>query len=457
MNNGDNSSIMLHTKVGNESSMRIEKEKTTSFFILTVLILLIINYVFSVSLNEFVYVVFFSVLFSLSRKENIIEMLCFFFPLSPLISSVTYIWLIVLAIMVVKSGLIIKKSRSLIILFFVVLELVAHYLYGISDTNRMGGYLLCMAVMIYLIYEDDPCIDYENCLILYSWGAFSLCAFYLENAMAHSPSGWMAMMAAGSLRIGGVVHSAFEGMTIDINANTLAYLALTGTVTSIVLFRNKAILNDLHRILFIFQMIFVTVIGALTVSRSWLLVIAICAILLYMSQKKTKNTMLKYLLIILLIILSGAVIFSQGNNFIVNAFVKRFTNGEMKTGAGRTEIFEQYMTLFWADDRFIWLGTGVTDYREVINMWQSMHMGLQQILICLGVPGAIVFLISVIKPVAFAIKERLSLLYWIPFVAIVLFTQTIQFLNPWLIMLPYVIGVYTLKYGYALQRNNDSE
>lgn len=407
-------------------------------------------------MNEFVYVGFFSLFSCLSKKKTIIEMLCFFFPLSPLVPSVTYIWLIVLAILIVKSNFKINKLSAIVILFFSALEIVAHYSYGISDFNRMGGYLLCMAIVFYLIYDDNQFANYDKCLNLYSWGTFALCALYIENAIVHSPSGWMEMMANGSLRIGGVVHSAFIGMTIDLNANSLAYFALTGTMTSLVILQNYTGFTKHYRIMFVLQMIFVTITGALTISRTWILVFIVCILLLILSKGKTRSSLLKSLLITIVVILSAVVVFTHDSGFIASAFIKRFTNADLKTGSGRIEIFEQYMALFWENDRYIWLGTGVTDYREVVNMWQSMHMGLQQILICLGIPGAIIFLISIINPTLFALKEKLSLLYWIPFVAIVLFTQTIQFLNPWLIMLPYVICVYALRYGHTKTKEMNS-
>lgn len=420
---------------------------STVIFVVSTILLLLGDITIGLEVNEFFYVAVFSIIFALSKKENIIEMLCFFFPLSFHVSSVTYIWLIVLFILIVKDRFKLQVRRTIIIAFFSLLELVAHYLYGISDVNRMGGYLLCMALMFYLIYEEKATINYEKCLILYSYGVFALCAIYLENAISHAPSGWMSMLSTGNLRIGGTINSAITDMDIDLNANTLAYCSLTGTVISIVLLQVKTFDKRIKKILFIVQLVFVTAVGALTVSRSWLLVIVISLSFYCLVQKNTTKNFLKYMAIILVASLSIVLLFLQGDNMFINAFVSRLGNSDLRNAAGRVEIFNAYMDLFFSSNKYMIFGTGVTDYIKVTNMWQSIHMGFQQILICLGIPGGIIFLYFLIKPTFFAIKRKVPLEYWIVIISILLFTQTIQFLNPWLIMLPYVIGIYCLRYG----------
>lgn len=425
---------------------------STIIFSVLTLLLLLGDITIGLEVNEFIYVAVFVTIFALSKKENIIEMLCFFFPLSFHVSSVTYIWLAVLFILIVKDRFRFQVRRTAIIAFFSLLELLAHYLYEISDVNRMGGYLLCMALMFYLIYEEKATIDYEKCLILYAYGVFALCAIYLENAISHAPSGWMSMLSTGTLRIGGAVNSAITDMDIDLNANTLAYCSLTGTVTSIVLLQTKIFDKRIKKIIFIVQLIFVTAVGALTVSRSWLLVFAISLVFYCIVQKNTPKNFLKYTTIILIITLSIVLLFLQGDNMFINAFISRFANSDLRSAAGRVEIFNAYMKLFFLSNKYMIFGTGVTDYIKVTDMWQSIHMGFQQILICLGIPGGIIFLYVLFKPTFFAIKRKVLLKYWIVIISILLFTQTIQFLNPWLIMLPYVIGVYCLRYGLKNQK-----
>ena len=132
---------------------------STIIFSVLTLLLLLGDITIGLEVNEFIYVAVFVTIFALSKKENIIEMLCFFFPLSFHVSSVTYIWLAVLFILIVKDRFRFQVRRTAIIAFFSLLELLAHYLYEISDVNRMGGYLLCMALMFYLIYEEKATIE----------------------------------------------------------------------------------------------------------------------------------------------------------------------------------------------------------------------------------------------------------------------------------------------------------
>ena len=68
----------------------------------------------------------------------------------------------------------------------------------------------------------------------------------------------------------------------------------------------------------------------------------------------------------------------------------------------------------------------------------------------MGIIVATIFIGNLSAPVVGAVRNKVKLIYWLPIIVVVAFTQTIQFLNPYMLMLPYAIGVYALRMGAAL-------
>ena len=105
-----------------------------------------------------------------------------------------------------------------------------------------------------------------------------------------------------------------------------------------------------------------------------------------------------------------------------------------------------YMEAFLSNPRYIIFGTGVTQYKAMTGLWGSVHNGTQQILVCCGLLGFVVYMVGLLKPVVDIRRTRKrKMAYWLPWVGCVLYVQTTQFLNPMMLMLPYIIGVYALK------------
>ena len=89
----------------------------------------------------------------------------------------------------------------------------------------------------------------------------------------------------------------------------------------------------------------------------------------------------------------------------------------------------------------------MVEYRTILNVFNSIHNATQQIIVCLGIPGSVLYLIALLLPVFKVIRHKVELVYWIPFLGIVVFLQSIQFLNPSMFMLTYVPAIYCLRYG----------
>ena len=192
------------------------------------------------------------------------------------------------------------------------------------------------------------------------------------------------------------------------------------------------------------SIIVLTVISLFTISRTFVIVLVIMLALFFLTGNNFKQR-IKVLAIIALI-LAIVVPYLQENTQIFEAFTERFEDENLATGTGRTEIFIEYMRFLWENPLRLIFGTGATFYREICNFSHSMHNGTQQILVSYGLVGFSPIMIFLFGPIfAFFRKNKFKLIKILPILAVVLFTQTIQFLNPNNLMLPYAVAMLCMK------------
>ena len=165
-----------------DTSIPYESKRNINLFIILLTGMFILDKLAGIALPDFLYVIVIALFFAFSDFESIIYKLCYMFPLSFLFESIAYIWLITLAMLMVKAAwksdssrktFKIQPGRSILILFFILLEFNAHRLYGISDTNRMGGYMLTVALLLYLLYDKRAQLNYLYSIKLYIYGTFA--------------------------------------------------------------------------------------------------------------------------------------------------------------------------------------------------------------------------------------------------------------------------------------------
>ena len=234
-----------------------------------------------------------------------------------------------------------------------------------------------------------------------------------------------------------------EGMALSLNANSLAYYSITG-ITCGVLLIEKGIKKE--RLRNILLTVLTGAAGFLTISRSWLLVAGLCLVLYVATKMGTFKKMLQ-MFVILAIVLAVAFVFFDENPHLLAGFITRMTHNDVRGGNGRVEVALMYLERMLENSRVFLVGTGVMEYRTLLGMTTSAHNGIIQVLVCYGFLGASVFLLGLIAPLYRLKMVGISFVWWLPLIGVALFVQTIQFVNPYFIMLPYAMGVVAVKAG----------
>ena len=403
--------------------------------------LLIIRDVVGVNISKYIFLAYVVGCMFMADYETMINMLCFIFPLICGLPS-TYIMLCALALLIFKKGKI-NSWQMCLILLIAAMEFFAAIWYPSMDFVRIIQYISFAAVMIFMLH-DDVKLDYLQCIKAFFFGIGLLCVIILISGLASAPDNWLKLFANGQFRFGETHTEEMDGMMISLNANSLAYYSIVGCMCGVVLL--EATKNNK---LIVFPLLLLTVLaGFLTVSRSWMLIMIIC-IALYVFSKVNKVKGMLITLFLVGVLLIALTIVLQAYPELADGFLTRFNSDGVEGGNGRVEIFIMYMDIFISNIRFVLLGTGVTDYLAVAGTDISMHNGTQQILVCCGIIGFALYAVVLGGAVWKARKvrkhDKLMVSNWLPIISIIAFTQTIQFLNPTMLMLPFVVGCYALK------------
>ena len=147
---------------------------------------------------------------------------------------------------------------------------------------------------------------------------------------------------------------------------------------------------------------------------------------------------------VIIIVLIAALFWGNYVDSVYDVFFTRFSSENLETAGQRTDIFKAYNTWLFEHDKIV-SGIGILYYIDITNIGHACHSGLQQIYIAYGILGLIIFLLAggVYK---YLFINRITFSYFIPFVICLIFDQSIQFLSNPVLLFPFVMLAYTLRF-----------
>lgn len=410
-------------------------------FAIGLTLLLVVRDIMAINLSKFIFLAYIVLFLVIAKYETMICMLCFVFPLVCGLPG-TYLMPVALVLLLIKKKRINAWQLGLIA-FVAVMELLACFWYPSVEIASIVQYVSFAGTMFFLLHDDTE-INFLKCVKMFFWGSCILGVIIVITGVINAPSNWMELFADGHFRFGATHDDELEGMGLILNANALAYYSVAGLFCGVfIVEKTKGVLK---RLVYILAIVSCTISGILTVSRSWLLVVLLCLAIHLIGKLKSIKKMLVAILVLALVIAAVAM-FMNKNPDLLQGFVTRFTADDLEGGNGRIETMQKYFVAFFESLRFVIMGMGV-NHAPITGIEFNMHNGTQQILVCYGVAGFIIFMTGLIRPVIIAKKrnkKNISVAGWLPFLAIVLFLQTIQFLNPSMQMFPYIVSVFAIK------------
>ena len=415
---------------------KTNKPSNVLIFILMITMMLVVRDLMDVSINKYIFVAVIIAFCLFSSKDDIPAMACFLFPL---LWGLPYTWFIApITIIYLLKKKHIKRKVMFLIGFFVLAEIIATLWYPEEGLINIIKYLSVISTFFVFLYEEE--VDKKSCINAFTAGLVVLCAVIFIKTLMTAPSNWLDLFVKGWFRFGMQQVEEGSDITLKVNANSLAYYSVTGVALGLVGIDQY---EKRKRILSLVATLFFILMGVMTLSRSWMVAVALCILLFLVGRARSFRSAAQTVLIGVVAVIAIAYVI-QVVPELREGFIGRWQSSDVATGNERTDLFWEYHGIWLSNIRYILTGTGVTQYKQITGVYHGLHNMLQQIFLSYGVIGAAVFFYGIFSPLQINKKKR-SLIMWTPLVAVLLFVQTIQFVYPEALMLPYIIAMYVLK------------
>lgn len=394
-------------------------------------------------INQYIIILYIAIYLCFARYKYVVYSTAVILPLLMGVNQFTIF--VPLLFLFIKSKKI-NKRQVIYPLVLILFEFVLEVFFSSCKLYDLSLYSLYVLIFSFLLFDENEGYDYGEVIKYFIVStAFVSLIIVLYSIQTYG----IISILSGAIRIGdvnselamrvGMISDIDETSThFSVNPNTLAYFSIS-SISLLLVGKDKLKVN---RIVYILSFASLLVAGALTVSRTWML----CLVLLFALyfQKKIRDNIAFLLLASFIVII---VLFIFRDSIIAELFYSRMDNGNLATGGGRTEIFSKYMNFLFDHPIHLLLGCSVMNYKEVAHIVNSVHCGLQQILVCYGCIGVLIFLVMAYQFFKrfYCYKGRKPFVYLLPFIIIFLFDQSIQFLNPHYLMLPFIFAGYSLR------------
>lgn len=290
-----------------------------------------------------------------------------------------------------------------------------------------------VSVFFLVWFIRDPRVDFISCVKSFCVSAIFACMVVVVKLSILY--GYDALIA-GELR-GGVMLYADEMLQgqMDLNANSMALYSIT--VMSCLLLGPKQL--QMSKAVYVLLLALALVAGMLSFSRTWILSVAVMIFLFLMYKKLNIGVVIAIACCMMALMLLPD--FNQYTEIITG----RFDDETMSSAGERSGIFQYYTNWFLEHPKYWMFGTGAVYYSDVVKHTFSMHNALQQILVCCGCVGFIVMSICLWFFYKTVKRANLPFLFYIPFLVVGLFYQSVQFLVPYYLMYPIIVTFAILR------------
>ena len=394
--------------------------------IIAAFVVLVARDVLMMDVGNGILTLIFTAIMAFLPYSSLVSFIYFMIPLTCGVPG--YMMLLAIILLVVKGKS--WTSKQVIPVVIVgVLEII-NELGRTPDTIGVISFMSFIAVFFYLLNLNKSQVDNGQNLFCFIVGVVLTFAIIYYNMLSQYG---IAGLLTGYYRSGalGSIDNDAETMKghLAANANTIAYYAICAVSTAIVSMKslpyNKWLMITMTAVCFLG--------GVFTFSRTFILCSALFLLLTFFFQERRSSV--KFAVIVAAFAILAIFFYGEYINDIFSVFGGRAEEENLSTGGGRTVLFSIYNKLWGSNIFYIVFGCGAVDYWNVLKAPNATHCGLQQIWVCLGIIGLSLFvyeLFSYLK--RYSNKKNLIML--VPFLVSFIFDQSIQFLNPYSLLLP---------------------
>ena len=427
-----------------EDNMR---KRIAKLYVLVLVLLIVLTKIFGIQIPMIAIDATVIVFLIFLNKDDLLYTMVFLLPLASCFQIGAHIWLIYLFMIAVKRKRFSARFIS-IVSIMLGLELFAHMYYDVSTLSGVVNYLANIALFVYIIVEfKNDGLSLIKVQKIYCASSFLLLLLFFLSVPISGGVDALNALFSGQERLGWMAGGNFESLPIKLNANTLAYYCIVEVALVLTMMRDGQ-LKKMQKIFFLCSALFSVMLGIMTGSRTFIVILLVMVVLFWFGGLKTKKQIVVSSILLITFCVIGVVIINS-NVPIIDSALARFGKSDVISLNGRTDILSDYTEAFLSDGSLLVLGSGVTNYRDVFGFDLSIHNGTMQALVCYGIFGFIVFMFLILGPIMRAIRDKQPFYRFIPLIVSFAFIQTIQLLNPHILLFP-----LAMAYVPIFQRNS---
>lgn len=406
----------------------IKKDKRTftdyQFLIICIImfVLLLIRDVNGIYLSKWIFFVISMLVFLLFDINYTAIFICFFIPFTTGLPY-KYIFIVGLLIFIAKHYNSLVFSKYLIPLIYIFIVELLSFIYGgfsIADFIRFASPLLFIALVI---FNDRDNLNYEKMLRYFLLAA--ICTEISILLQSISNNGLDYIMSTG-IRLGDTKQLLLEeGMRISYNPNSLGTLCAF-SISILLILLNKA---SQGKVIIIVLLIIQILVGSLSLSRSFLILLAVIAFIYLLYVSRSLQGLKKGLIFITIVTVGVSVSVNFFAPNLLENYSSRFEVTDISNG--RQDIIESYFDVLAQHPERLLLGVGLQDYSHKYGLSDECHNGLQEILVTWGVVGIFLVALYIYGIYKFGLrgvpKKERELIYILPLIVLIIDAQSGQF------------------------------
>ena len=336
-----------------------------------------------------------------------------------------------------------KKIKIDLMLFISILIFIWELSHGFIGPFSFKEFIYFVTPYITLLLInacDNSDIDYDYLGIMFArFVALSgISLFYRTVSLnggnvihAVQNMGRLGLIDEGSFNIGG-----------QINPNSFGIMCVLAIAILFQSYFYKS--KNLKKIIFIIVLI---ILGALTVSKTYIVLLVLTICLFIVTGKKQKKQLIGAVLAVIGV---GSFILLRVFPTIVDTFIGRWSAEDLSTGR-LSIMFESYEAI-WANPELFMFGVGIQDYSDKTQQFVAIapHDFINELLMIWGIPGLIIFLALIISVVLAAKKKNknVKLINLIPLIIIIAKSFSGHWITSGYTMLAISLAYLSLAYDF---------
>lgn len=372
------------------------KIKDSFLFVTCILFMLLIfsRDVWGIAVNKYIFVaITFMVLGVLDTRKT----LEFFWFLVPLFNGLpgNYICLLILLKLVFKL-----KNKALGACSMLYAALIFSFeVMHISELSNILNYFfwgIKLTLFIIISIQEKNDLDFKNIILAFS-SSFVFCGIVMLICV--NDMGYLQQVMEGRYRFGDFSEISLDyvrTMRLSIDPNFLGLFALSA-IMGLYMILQKTVKNKL---IYIFLLIASAVLGFLTLSRTFFVLLIVFVLMSTLLQKT--NIKQKITSVVILGLATVVVIFIVNRAFpkLFESIFGRLANDDYETAGGRSILNSEYIDLFFENVKYFLFGTGCIEMLSKTKLSNNLHCTWLQLPIGFGIIG-----FSLIIFVGFALKR----------------------------------------------------